>query len=277
MKKEEAAASPEMQGAAELVRRGETVIRVENETMQAVAIARPRDVKVVLKAALEELEIAPEFAEKAFYSLPFRDEGDSVQVEGISFPGSAALARLWGNCVVDARAIAEDEDGVDFSGVFIDLETNFRIGRPYRASRWRKTRKGTYRLDDRGFAQECGIAISKAERNATLAGMPPWLRVAYFNRAREIAGGGKLDKPAPEKKVEAAVAYFREKHGVALDRIEAKVGKPRKEWTGLDLANLRGIINEINDHQTTVEAAFAAPAAEAAPGPFDSLKGGKLA
>ena len=48
----------------ELVESGNTVMKIENETMQQMAIQKPRDERAVITGALEELEIVPEIFRK---------------------------------------------------------------------------------------------------------------------------------------------------------------------------------------------------------------------
>lgn len=236
------------------------MMRIENETMLGVAIARPRNEAEVLRGALQELELVPEEAGRAWYSIPYREKQPDgsfkmVKVEGPSIKAAMALSRRWGNCTVGCRSLHEDQDGYDLEGVFIDLQTNFRVARPFRVSKWFVTRtKQTIRLDVKRQEMAIQAGASKSIRNAILAGLPVYLVSAYDKRAREIVAG-KQDVPAEQKVIVAALAVFA-KIQVTQEMLEGYVGKPMKDWTGADVAALRGLFNAIEDEQVTMAQAF---------------------
>lgn len=244
-------------GAMELVAQGHALIRIENETMMQVAVQRPRDEGVVIKGALRELELVPEEAGKAYYSIPYTDRqtGKVTKVEGPSIKAAMALARRWGNCTTGARVLNEDKEGFDVEGVFIDLETNFRITRPQRVSKWFKPRAGGMQqltIDRQMMAVQAGA--SKAIRNAILAGLPAYLVGAYDKKARAIVAG-KLDAPADAKTTKAVLDAFA-KWAVTREQLEGYAELPVEQWTGTQIADLRGLWNAIHDGQATVAEAF---------------------
>jgi hypothetical protein len=254
--------------AAELVRQGQALMRVENETMLLVATQRPRNEGKVLAAALAELELVPEEASKAYYSIPFRDRAPGTRqvritkVEGPSIKAAMALARRWGNCSATARILNEDVDGYDIEGVFIDFETNFRIARPFRVSKLLKLRGGrVVTLDPRRAVQAIQAGASKAIRNAILAGLPAFLVNGYDKKARQLVGGD-LDKKAAPATVQGAVKAFA-KWNVTQEQLEHYVELKAADWTGTNIAELRGLYNAIVDEQTTVEEVFGGETDEA--------------
>lgn len=246
--------------AGALVAQGVTLMRVENDAMLAVAIQRPRDPKKVLKAAIEELQIVPEEAKLSYYSIPFRERqpDDSVKVvniEGPSIKASNALSRLWGNCSVTCRQLAEDAVGADLAGVFIDFETNYRVERPMRVTRVKKKRNGgTWTLDPQRWLAELQAAASKASRNATLNGLPAWLVAAYMKQARIIAGGDPEAKADPKKVAGVLKGFAR--FNVTQAMLEKYVEAPVAEWMGDHLATLIGLGNALADKQLSVAEAF---------------------
>ena len=250
----------EMSGGEALVAQGAQLMRIENDSMMSVAIQRPRNEATVLKSALAELELVPEEAIKAFYSIPYKEtqfDGSvrTVKVEGLSINTAMALIRRWGNCSITARLLNEDRDGWDLEGVAIDLETNYRIVRPFRVSKWQRRRGGKVELlppDRQLMVIQAGA--SKAIRNATLALLPAYLKGAYERKAREIVAG-KLDAKADKKTVDAVVRAFK-KLGVTPEQLVRQTGEPLAEWTGDVVADLRGLWNAINDGQTTLEESF---------------------
>lgn len=254
--------------AGNLIAQGVTLMRVENESMLAVAIQRPRDEKKVLKAAIEELLMVPEEAKRAYYSIPYRErqmDGSTklVQVEGPSIKASMALARRWGNCSVTARSLSEDAAGSDLAGIFMDFETNFRVERPMRVSRVMKKRSGgTYTLDPQRWLAALQAGASKAARNATINGLPAYLVAAYMKQARTIAAGDPESKADP-KKIAGVVAAFK-RYEVSQEMLETYLETKVDNWMGDDLATLIGLGNAIKDGQITVAEAFDLVASEPA-------------
>ncbi len=244
----------------DLVRSGEVLMRVENDSMLSAAIQRPRDEKKIAREALGELEIMPEEAKTAFYSIPYKDTRPDgsvkiVKVEGPSVKAAMSLARRWGNCTVGARILNEDDAGVDLEGVFIDLETNFRVARPQRVSKTFRRRGGKIdSLDPGRLVMAIQAGASKAIRGAALSGLPPYLVNAYYKKARMIAGGDP-DAKADPKIIQAIIAGF-VKFKATQGDLEGYVEKPVTEWTGSEVADLRGLWNAIQDEQTTAEEIF---------------------
>jgi hypothetical protein len=256
--------------AAALVAQGVTLMRVENESMLAVAIQRPRDEKKVLKGAIDELHMVPEEAKRAYYSIPYKErqpDGSQkiVNVEGPSIKAAMALARRWGNCSVTCRSLNEDQTGADLAGIFIDFETNFRVERPMRVSKVMKRRSGgTYTLDPQRWLAALQAGASKAARNATINGLPSYLVAAFLKQARTIAAGDPESKADP-KKVAGTLKAF-ERFGVTQAMLEKYVEAPLADWMGDHLATLIGLGNAIKDGQLTVAEAFdIEPEAPAAP------------
>lgn len=239
--------------ATQLVAQGVTIVKAENETMSTIAVMRPRDERAIMAGAIQELEIAPEQAKAAYYSIPFKDakSGRTLYVQGLSIDGATSLARRWGNCAVGGRIINEDETGIDVEGVFVDWQTNFRVAKPHRASKLRKVHGTWVEADEQRLLMAVQASVSKAQRNAIEAGLPPTLTGAYFEKAR-ILTGGLPNEPADQKRVEAVVKAF-ERFKVTPAMLEESVGRPPKEWYGEDVANLRGLFKALMDGGITVQ------------------------
>jgi len=251
--------------AAALVQQGEAVLRIENETMMKVALERPRDEAKLLKAALSELDLVPEEAAAAYYSIPYKSEGGTQLVEGLSIKAAMALARRWGNCSVGGRVLSEDATGFNVEGVAIDYETQVRILRPYRVMRFIKRRDGrTMELDVKRLEMAIQAGVSKAMRNAVLAMLPDYLKNSYFKKAKLLVSGGTaLDDAAPPEAVAKVVAVFA-KWNVTPDQLEAKLELPRNRWTNEEIGTLRGLWTAIKDGEVKVAEEFADAAGSAA-------------
>lgn len=246
----------------DLVRQGERLMRIENDTMLQIAVQRPRKEQEITKAALQELELNPDQAKSAYYSIPYKEriQGQPgkfkiTKVEGGSIKAAMALARRWGNCTVGGRVMSEDEQGWDIEGVFIDLESNFRVSRPFRVAKFYKARTGeiNYLSVDRQL-QALQSGASKAIRNAVLAGLPAYLVNGYVDKAKVLTGG-KLDAtPKPEVLQSLLNAFAKMK--VTQAQLERYTELPAAKWLGAEIADLRGLWNAIQDGQIKADEAF---------------------
>lgn len=254
--------------AAELVQQGAIVMRIENDSLMAAAIARPRSLKNVLAHALEELELDPEEAHNARYSLPFKNRGEGgdevTRVEGLSINAAMNLARCFGNCSCTARILNEDAEGINLAGIFIDLETGFRVERPARASKLFRMRNGKVILlgPDR-MRMALQAEASKGLRNAVLAGLPSGLKSAYERKAILVASGGDPDARADEETLKKVLAGFAKRWQLSAEQLEVYLGRmhnedetvalKREEWKGRHIADLRALFTALRDGQVKIE------------------------
>lgn len=246
---------------------GSRALATEMRSQREVAISNPRNELKVFEASLKELEIAPEFAEDAYYSIPYAskagDDGEKIMVEGLSVKASRAVARRWGNCATASRIVGEDDAAVEVEGIFADFETNVFFRRVVRVPKIyipKNTKIPTPLRSDR-LNMAILAGMSKAERNATLAGLPEYLKERYFKEAKRIAGSkGKKEGQTPAQRFEALYAAFG-KLGVEKARIVAYIEANFADSTSPDdvLGTMRGIYNAIKDGQVKADETFAAP------------------
>lgn len=257
----------------ELMEQGLTILRAENENLQTMAIQRPREVGKLSKACIDELRAFPQFAEKMYYSIPYKDRSGekekTVMVEGPSIKAANALARHWGNNSTGWRIIGSDEERINIQGVFIDHETGMRRTAEISVSRRARKRDGTYYAL---AADRLNIAIqaggSKAVRNAINNALPIGLVEGYFAEAKRIAArGGQLSAPdSPEIDTAAISAQLAksiqqlEAMGVERSDMEAYIlRQPKLDNEEAISAHLVGLITAIEEGHITLEAAFAPP------------------
>src|SRR5690606_30003853 len=90
-------------------------------------------------------------------------------------------------------------------------------------------------------------------REMIFAILPPWLvEEAKELCNRTLADGG--GEPLPVR-IDSAIVGFAGL-GVPVDRLEQKLGRPKEEWTGYDVAQLRVIFRSIKRHEVAVEDEF---------------------
>lgn len=254
---------------------GSRQLAIEIKTQREIALSRPRDEKAIYQAALAELEFAPEFAEDAFYAIPFKDkdaEDGKTMIEGLSVVASRAIARRWGNCATAARIGAESDDAFEVEGIFADFETNaffratVRVPKSYIP---RGTKIPTpLRADRLNLAIQAGL--SKAERNATMKGLPEYLKSRYFTAAKKIAGAkGKGVKTDAERLAEICASF--NKWGVTPDRV-AEYIKTNLNGVATDeiIGTMRGVFNSLKEGQAKAEDVFTEPKKEESRGPVSA-------
>lgn len=250
----------------EMMRSGLAIMRVENDTLQAMAIQRPRDIRKLTKNAIDELRAFPEFAAKSYYSIPYQNKqtGETEMVEGPSIKAANALLRHWGNNSTGFRLVGADDERITLQGVFVDHETGMRRTAEMSVSRMARKRDGTYyalAADRLNMAIQAGG--SKATRNAALNALPFALVEGYFAEAKRIVGRGGNAEDTPvtpqdmQKARERLFKAFESLH-VHKDEVLAYIGRhPEIETEEAVIAHLTGLLNGIIDGQITTAEAFA--------------------
>lgn len=222
----------------------------------AMRVDRKRDVNDVLRRLLEEANLA---GEDFYYGWGVGKDA----IEGPSQELAHALARCWGNCVVEPLPMSETPDAWVFTARFVDLETGFTIARQFRQSKkWTVHGKmDAERKDDIRFQ----IGQSKAARNVVLKALPSWIVTQALTKAKEgvrkkieslIASRGLVFA------IDAACAALA-KAGVTEDRLLAKLGVAARGGLNVDhLVTLKGDLAAILAGRERAETIFPAPVVE---------------
>jgi hypothetical protein len=252
----------------------------------AVAVIRPRDLKLVEARIIQEAEIA---GEEFFYSIPFKDkEGNVKAVEDGSIDLAYAMMRAMGNCAVETAVedvSAPDGHHFQFTSTFIDLETGANYTRTVRRNAQDPRLAGIRGKDpQRAYDMAFGAAQSISQRNAIKAGVPGVLWKKAVERAKQVAAN-RLSDDTPARSIQKAVDLFKGM-GVGLAQIEKALGKSKDEWGKEEIIRLRGFYKAISDGMATKESLFppveppkpeAPPAQEAQGEPEKDLAcGGKI-
>jgi hypothetical protein len=269
---------PEIRGDSmiEVLRGGAAITKAENETLAQIAITRPRDPAQCLRHAIDELEIDPEFAEKQYYVIPFKNaDGSTSNVEGLSIKAAMALARNWGNCTTSARLVDDTDDAFVVEGIVIDLEKGFRVSKVGSISKWyrnKKTKKMVRWREDR-LPQLLGAGASKQVRNAILNMIPEPMQRRYWARAKEIASEQIAGKKSKDKKIPAtAIKRILDSFkgfGVEREHIEGKLGHTIEAASMDEIGMLAGLRNALLDGSTDAYQAFGVGDPPAEPGSND--------
>lgn len=279
----ENAATPPL---VESMERGFLIMKAENDALAAMAARRPRDEEKVLERAVRELELAPEYAEEAFYVRPVGKDHNGVPkyAEDVSYAGACGLQRIWGNSSSSARMVEKTDNEARVEGVFVDFESGARYSREQVISRFyrKKGSRDMDRMDDERFAMAIGATGSKVMRNVILAGMPNYVKRAFFDAAKRIVAQQDGKKGGDIKgRIAKMIASFKTL-GASDEMLSKFIGKSVWEASPDDLVQLRGVFNAIKDGEATVQGTFtdenAAGPVETEPAvtPETVLKGGKV-
>lgn len=259
----------------ELIRGGAAIVKIENDSLFAIAQLHKRDEQMILEQAIAELKMVPHMAARIFYALPYKNhvrgcddrancDCPTRYVRGMGIKGSLNLARRWGNCSSTVRVTDEDEEWIRLEGVFIDFETRARFSKPRVVSRFRNYGNRRVKLYDRQWEQLVAAEASKAQRNAILDGLPDYLVESYYQEARGLAietERGEGSEPVHLRVLSSFVLL-----NVDKETLERYLGHTIEEITDDEIANLRGIRNAIADKEQTAGEIFGFKEEEEPPG-----------
>ncbi len=239
---------------------GSRQLAIEIKAQRELALSNPRNEVTIFNKAIAALEAFPDFAEDAYYSIPFGQGEDQEMVEGLSVVASREAVRLWGNCAAGNRIIGEQDDAFEVEGVFADFETNAFFRAVVRVPK-NYIPRGTnipkpLRADRMNTAIQAGL--SKAERNATLKGLPAWFKERYFSAAKRLAGSkGKKEGKTDEQRLAACFEGFK-KFDVDQERVKAYVAKnfTKAHTTDEIIGTMKGVFNALKDRQAKAEDVF---------------------
>lgn len=245
--------------AGDLIRQGESLVRIENQTQMVIAVQRPRDEAAIMKEIRTELKTYPEMADEAIYSKPVGkgQGGKMTYAEGLSIRAAESLAYRWGNNGFGASIEADDGEIVKGVAVFLDYEKNTRRTIPFTVPRKFRKRDGTMarHSEDRFFDIVVPAKQSKALREVILRSIAPGLKKEYEKLAREILNSSGQDRTGPMLRKFTTL-------GVSQEDIEKLAGKAIEAFKPEDFGQMLGVYNSIMDGDTTVAEAFGRETAE---------------
>ena len=236
----------------------------------AQKIAVPREID---KIFLGLKTFAARAGEDWYYRYPVRkkikDEKTGREtwvteyIEGPSIKLANDLARMYGNCEVDTRAI-DFGDSWMFYARFTDYESGYSLTRPFQQYKSQKTLKtDTDRAGQIAFA----IGASKAQRNVTVNALQTFADFA-FEEAKD-ALVGKIGKDLANWRAKT-VAKLAAK--VDIKRVEAVLGRTAPEWLAPDVSQAIAMMKAVSDGMATLDESF--PPLE--PPPASEPPAGKL-
>ncbi len=232
------------------------ILKLENDTIQSLAAARPRNHESIKGEIVAQLEAYPSFAKAAIYSKPVGKDpetGKQKLARGLSVRAAEAIAEAYGYCRIRTDVSPVDETTVKVEATF----TDYQKGRIWQdaglVSKFYKDKYGKMQRipDDRFYNVTVKAEVSRRVREVILRSVPPGLRSELQEMAER-----KMSHLLDEKGVATIVDYFA-RLGVKLEQLEEYIGRTVKSgWTEEDRLDLHGLANAIKDGETTVAEAF---------------------
>ncbi|WP_406730940.1 hypothetical protein [Streptomyces sp. NBC_01794] len=228
--------------------------RAVAEVQAAIYVARqfPREVGRA-RNAMQSACGSMALASKAFYRFP-RAGG---AVEGSTIHLAKTLAQTWGNIQYGVTELRRDDDyrQSEMQAFAWDVEANTRHVLTFIVPHAKFTKgKGVEALIDlRDIYENNANNGARRLREAIFATIPDFFIEEAEDLCRQTLSKGD-GKPMPER-IEGAVQVFKGL-GVSAERLEQKLGRPRDQWTGADIAQLLITHKSIQRREIAVDDEF---------------------
>jgi hypothetical protein len=266
------------------------ILKLENESIMALAAARPRDPEAMKESILAQLKAFPVIATKLIYNKPVgraedhctacdRDiwrldkkqkhapavcplckkegtvkEGEMKFARGLSIRAGEILAEAYRfNSVRTYTRKTDDGNGVIISATFVDYQNGRMWTDEVTVSRFYTNKKGdTLTHNEDRFLN----VVTKAERSKVVREVIVRTVAAGMKAWLEEEAEKMIDEALDEPAVDKIVGFFSSK-GVSLPQIERVIGRTRKQgWKVEDRRTLLGLWNAIEEGESTIAEAF---------------------
>jgi len=223
---------------------GRTNIEIQGSIITAQRVAVPRNHTALLQKLAA---LSGAMGRQYIYSWPVKDRarGGEMTVEGPTIKLANDLAREYGNCIVDVRV--QDFPGYWlFYARFVDLETGFSMTRSFQQ---RKSQNTGMKDVDRATDIVFQIGQSKAIRNVVVNSLS-----TYVEYMMEEAKKNLLEWVGNNaEKAHTYIDKVVDQHQIAINRIEATVGRARSKWTVGDIAKVLTECRGISENMTRAD------------------------
>ena len=214
--------------------------------MTAKKIVAPRKSLGQIRAALGQLCAAN--GDQYIYSWEVKDRANrrEVTIEGLTVKAAMDLVRIYGNCFAGVIGVKDMGKHWLFQAAFVDLETGFNLRRDFLQ---RKGQATGMRDVDRQMDLVFQIGQSKAIRNVVLQANPSDAEFMMEESKKRIVAWVTNNKDKANEFIDRSLEEF----NIALSRVEAVVGRVRKEWTVRDMARIMKELRGVHDGLTPAQ------------------------
>jgi hypothetical protein len=189
-------------------------------------------------ADLVEACKSPEFASKAFYTVPNRGSGPSIRF-------AEEVARVYGNFEYGHRELSRSNGKSEIEVFAWDKEKNNLSKRQITVMHIRDTKQGSYPLKDQADIDgRIANVASKQMRGRILALLPKALvELGVQECQKTLAGKNAESIKARVQKMISAFSNF----GVTPENISEYLGHSVDNCTADDITNLQGVFNALRE------------------------------
>jgi len=215
-------------------------------------IVRPRDHGWILNQIRAH---AAANAQTYYYSWPVKNrrQGTVDTVEGPTIKLANDIARLYGNCFAGVIDVKDLGDYWEFVALFVDRESGFMMARSFRQ---RREQNIGMKDAERALDIVYQIGSSKAIRNVVTNALSTYVNFAMQEAKKNLSSWVENNKEKADRFIDDVCA----RHNLDISRIEAVVGKKRKEWLVNDTARVLVNLRSIEEGMASAQDVF--PAAE---------------
>jgi hypothetical protein len=213
----------------------------------AQMVAVKRNISIVF-SDLKELGAAA--GSDWFYRFPVKNrrENRTDWIEGPSIKLANDLARCYRNCEVDCR-MQDMGDYWVFYARFFDVENGFQLTRPF------QQRKSGSKIGggdaERALDIAFQIGASKAIRNVVVNALQTYADYAFEEARNSLVDKIGKDLDNYRERTASRVAAH-----IDLARVEAVVGRSKKDWLAPDVARVIAMMRAVNDGMATYDETF---------------------
>jgi len=238
------------QAKLEMTTAGALTAMVQAKEIEAAIIVAkklPRDIDHA-EMQLEKLSSREKFAEVAEYCYPRGGQ----DVRGPTIKLMEAIAQQWGNIRFGATVLNRDSKAGESSMYAFawDLESNTKMERHFTVPHSRDTRNGKVPLKDSRDIHEMEQNIGSRNLRACLERViPRYLTDTVVEQCRKTLQSQGVSLPEKIKRCQSALT---EKFGLNVEQIEKIAGAKTPDWTNSTIARMRGVINALNQGDTTI-------------------------
>jgi hypothetical protein len=227
---------------------GETLIASQHAIITAQKVAVPRNHNRIMT---QLRELCALMGQRYVYSWEVNDRRNrrKQEVTGLTIKAANDLARIYGNNIVDVRAVPDGRDHFMFYARYTDLETGYSMTRGFR-----QRVAQDLGMKDRDRAEDIVFQIgqSKAIRNVILNALQTYADEMLELAQRNMLGWVENNR----QRADAWVNQALETHGIEVRRVEAYVGRKRAEWTVPQVARVMAVLRSVEEGMLGARDAF---------------------
>lgn len=280
--------SPELNQVQQLAQlpQGLAIMKMENDSIMALAAAHPRDLKKIKAELSECLTEFPAQANDMIYSKPVGWQEDECKdcgkkckrqnkknptkkcwsckseniklggerfARGLSVRAAELLAEAYGHNKVSSRVDPVDDDTVRIGATFTDFQKGRIWVQESLLSKWYKSwdQKMVRHSDDKFLSLVCAAQASKCVREVVNRSVNSALKAWLFDECEKL-----IETNLTDDKIEEIVVAFA-KHEVTKDMLENLIGKTAAMgWSVEDRKTLMGVWNGIKSGEMSIAELF---------------------